>query len=77
MRTYDDIIFAQNNIKHEWIQENHSNLIKNIIRGLYLQLNPYSETKLIRCISGSVLDVYVDLRIKSKTFGSWGPVVII
>ena len=77
MRTYDDILFTKNNIKHKWIQENHSKSNKkNIIRGLHLQLSPYSETKLIRCISGSVLDIYVDLRIRSKTFGSWGSCVL-
>ena len=72
MRTFDDAIFRENGINRKWVQENHSRSeIKGIIRGLHFQLPPYSETKLVRCIRGSVLDVYVDLREGSNTFGKW------
>jgi dTDP-4-dehydrorhamnose 3,5-epimerase len=55
-----------------WVQENHSRSEKKaIIRGLHFQLPPYAETKLVRCIRGAVLDVFVDLRLGSSTFGKW------
>ena len=73
MRTFDALIFEKLGLNFQWVQENHSKSIKkNIIRGLHLQLPPFSETKLIRCINGKILDVFVDLRKDSKTFGKWG-----
>ena len=59
-------------IKDEFVQENNS-FSKNIntIRGLHLQLNPYQQSKLITVINGSILDVFVDLRKNSKTFGKY------
>lgn len=75
MRTFDINIFRNAGIERNWVQENHSRSDKkNIIRGLHLQLPPYSETKLIRCIRGAVLDVFVDLRKNSPTFGNWDSV---
>lgn len=72
MRTYDQQIFSASGIDREWVQENHSRTEKKgIIRGLHFQLPPYAETKLIRCIRGSVYDVFVDLRKDSVTFGRW------
>ena len=41
------------------------------IRGLHMQLSPFSENKIIRCIKGQIFDVAVDLRKDSKTFGKW------
>ncbi len=72
MRTYDKEIFARNGIDREWLQENHSRTEKaGTIRGLHFQLNPCSETKLVRCIRGRIYDVAVDLRKGSETFGKW------
>jgi dTDP-4-dehydrorhamnose 3,5-epimerase len=72
MRTYDKEIFVQNNLDRDWLQENHSRSEqKGTIRGLHFQMPPYCETKLIRCIKGAILDVFVDLRILSKSFGQW------
>lgn len=72
MRTFDDSIFKDNGLERKWIQENHSRSEeKGIIRGLHFQLPPFTETKLVRCIKGAVLDVFVDLRKDSKTFGQW------
>jgi dTDP-4-dehydrorhamnose 3,5-epimerase len=75
MRTYDIQLFKELGIDREWVQENHSRSEeKGIIRGLHFQLHPFSETKLVRCITGAVLDVYVDLRKDSRTFGQWGSI---
>ena len=72
MRAFDDKIFAAAGLKFEWVQENHSRSERNdIIRGLHFQLPPYSETKLVRCIKGAIMDVFVDLRYNSETFGQW------
>ena len=54
-----------------FVQDNESKSNKGVIRGLHFQKPPYAQTKLIRCISGSILDVVVDLRINSKTFGKF------
>ena len=72
MRTFDDIILEEKGLGRNWVQENHSRSEeKGIVRGLHFQLPPYSETKMVRCINGSVLDVFVDLRKDSETFGQW------
>jgi len=72
MRTFDDTIFKEFGMDRKWVQENHSRSEEaGIIRGLHFQLPPFSETKLVRCIKGKVLDVFVDLRKGSKTFGEW------
>ncbi len=72
MRTFDTKFFKENDLERNWLQENHSRSEqKGIIRGLHFQLPPFTETKLVRCINGAVLDVFVDLRKDSKTFGQW------
>jgi len=72
MRTFDKSLFQEAGIDREWVQENHSRSEqKGILRGLHFQLPPFSETKLVRCIRGAVLDVFVDLRKDSETFGKW------
>ena len=72
MRTYDAGLFKLNGLHREWVQENHSRSEeKGIIRGLHFQIEPFSETKLIRCIKGIIFDVAIDLRRNSPTFGKW------
>ncbi|GAP42348.1 dTDP-4-dehydrorhamnose 3,5-epimerase [Lentimicrobium saccharophilum] len=72
MRAYDLDFFESNGLHRQWVQENHSRTdIKGTIRGLHFQLPPFSETKLVRCIQGAILDVFVDLRKNSTTFGQW------
>lgn len=58
-------------IKHLFVQDNESKSQKNVLRGLHYQLPPYAQGKLIRVISGSVLDIAVDIRRNSPTFGKW------
>lgn len=77
MRTFDDILFKEKGLDFKWVQENHSKSErKGILRGLHLQLPPFSETKLIRAIRGEALDVFVDLRKDSPTFGQWDSILI-
>jgi dTDP-4-dehydrorhamnose 3,5-epimerase len=71
MRTFDALLFNEviPNLNKEWKQVNHShNSKKGTFRGLHYQNPPFQETKLIRCISGSVIDFALDLRKNSNTF---------
>lgn len=54
-----------------FVQDNHSYSLKGVLRGLHYQFLPYPQGKLVRCISGKIFDVVVDIRKKSKTFGQW------
>ncbi len=56
-------------IKDRFVQDNESLSYKNVLRGLHFQLPPYAQAKLIRVIKGSILDVAVDLRQNSSTYG--------
>ena len=60
----------------KFVQDNHSFSSKNTLRGLHYQLNPFAQGKLVRVIEGKVLDVAVDLRSNSKTFGHWESVIL-
>ena len=72
MRTYDRNFFQLNGLDREWLQENHSRSEKKgIIRGMHFQLAPFTEGKLVRCIKGAILDVFIDLRQNSESFGQW------
>ena len=52
-----------------FVQDNESKSTKGVLRGLHYQLPPYTQAKLVRVIKGSVLDVAVDIRKSSPTFG--------
>ncbi len=57
-------------ITHGWVQENQSlSLRKGTIRGLHFQKSPFAQAKLVRVVRGAVLDVCVDIRPGSATFG--------
>lgn len=55
--------------KISFVQDNESQSSKGVLRGLHFQKPPYDQAKLVRCIEGSILDVAVDIRNSSKTFG--------
>lgn len=63
--------FEANGIDTDFVQQNCSVSVKNVLRGLHYQLNPYSQGKLIQVISGEIYDVAVDLRKGSPTFKQW------
>lgn len=52
-----------------FVQDNEAKSTKGVLRGLHYQLPPYAQSKLVRCIQGSILDVIIDIRPKSSTFG--------
>ena len=55
----------------DFVQDNESKSYKGVIRGLHFQAPPFEQTKLVRCVSGNILDVAVDLRTNSKTYGKF------
>ncbi len=60
--------FRDLGITHEWAQDNHSRSTRGVLRGLHFQTRP-GQAKLVRCARGSILDVIVDLRRGSPTYG--------
>ena len=54
-----------------FLQDNHSKSSIGVMRGLHYQLNPFAQGKLVRCISGEIYDVAVDIRSDSPTFGKY------
>jgi dTDP-4-dehydrorhamnose 3,5-epimerase len=54
-----------------FVQDNESKSAYGVIRGLHYQLNPFAQTKLIRVVSGKIIDIALDLRRNSPTFGSY------
>jgi len=63
--------FADYGISESFVQDNESRSQKNVLRGLHYQLEPYAQGKLVRVISGAVLDIALDIRPQSATFGKW------
>jgi dTDP-4-dehydrorhamnose 3,5-epimerase len=64
-------IFSDKGISHEFVQDNQAKSGYGVIRGLHYQMNPYAQTKLLRVIEGAILDVVVDLRKGSPTYGRY------
>ena len=72
-RNYDVQIAKDLGFHRDWVQENLSySKDKGTLRGLHFQRKPFTETKLVRLITGRVFDVFVDIRKESSTFGKWG-----
>ncbi|MBS1753978.1 MAG: dTDP-4-dehydrorhamnose 3,5-epimerase [Ferruginibacter sp.] len=67
--SYNENNFKAEGIDIKFVQDNQSKSSYGVIRGLHYQLAPYAQTKLIRVLSGVILDVVVDLRKGSPTFG--------
>ena len=67
--TYNENIFREQGIDIRWVQDNQSSSAYGVIRGLHYQLPPFAQAKLIRVIRGKILDVVVDIRKGSSTYG--------
>lgn len=74
--SYNSESFEKNGISDLFVQDNQSKSQKDVLRGLHFQLPPYAQAKLVRVIQGGVLDVALDLRKESKTYGEYFSVVI-
>lgn len=70
METFNEAAFAKaTGVKPHFVQDNESRSRAGVLRGLHLQAAPHAQAKLVRVIQGAVLDVCVDVRTNSATFG--------
>ena len=67
--SYNENTFAAEGVTITFVQDNQAQSSYGVIRGLHYQLNPHAQTKLIRALSGTILDVAVDIRKGSPTYG--------
>ena len=67
--SYNEATFQQEGVSFRWVQDNQSSSGYGVVRGLHFQLPPHAQTKLVRVLSGSILDVVVDIRKGSPTYG--------
>jgi dTDP-4-dehydrorhamnose 3,5-epimerase len=72
--SYNEEKFRQLGIDFRFLQDNESKSAKGVLRGLHFQVPPYQQGKLVRVIKGKVLDVAVDLRRSSGTYGEWAAI---
>ncbi len=70
LESYNQRVMAELDIRANFVQDNHSYSTRNVVRGLHYQVQ-HPQGKLIRVIVGEVLDIVVDLRRSSHTFGKW------
>ena len=70
LESYSERVFADLGIHERFVQDNHSYSKRGVLRGLHYQVQK-PQGKLVRVVSGEVLDVFLDLRRKSPTFGRW------
>lgn len=69
--SYQRKAFAEAGITTDFVQDNEARSTRGILRGLHYQVPPYAQAKLVRVVHGEVLDVVVDLRETSPTYGKW------
>jgi len=67
--SYNENTFAAEGVTITFVQDNQAQSSYGVIRGLHYQLNPHAQTKLIRVLSGTILDVAVDIRKGSPAYG--------
>jgi dTDP-4-dehydrorhamnose 3,5-epimerase len=74
--SYNQDKFKEAGVDVNFVQDNESRSMKNVLRGLHFQKPPYTQGKLVRVMHGSVLDVAVDLRKDSETYGKWASIIL-
>jgi dTDP-4-dehydrorhamnose 3,5-epimerase len=67
--SYNARTFSNEGINYTFVQDNQARSVYGVVRGLHYQLHPYAQTKLIRVLEGTILDVVVDMRVGSPTMG--------
>jgi len=75
LETWSESAFKDAGIAAKFVQDNHSRSAQGVLRGLHYQIK-HPQGKLVRCTSGEVFDVAVDMRQSSKQFGQWFGVVL-
>lgn len=74
--SYNQERFRETGIDVYFAQDNQSKSMKNVLRGLHFQNPPFEQGKLVRVLKGAVLDVAVDIRKASSTYGKWNSVIL-
>jgi dTDP-4-dehydrorhamnose 3,5-epimerase len=67
--SYNENIFKADGVDTRWVQDNQSSSTYGVVRALHYQLPPFAQTKLVRVLRGKILDVVVDIRKGSSTYG--------
>ena len=67
--SYNKNVFEAGGITFNFVQDNQASSVFGVIRGLHYQMNPYAQTKLIRVLSGKIIDAVIDLRKNSPYRG--------
>jgi dTDP-4-dehydrorhamnose 3,5-epimerase len=75
VETWREDAWSAHGVPNDFVQDNHSRSRRGTVRGIHFQTHP-GQGKLVRCARGAVLDVVVDLRRGSPTFGEWESVVL-
>jgi dTDP-4-dehydrorhamnose 3,5-epimerase len=75
LESYNERVFVEAGIRERFVQDNHSLSTRSVVRGLHYQVRQV-QGKLVRVIVGEILDVVVDLRRSSPTFGRWSSVLL-
>jgi dTDP-4-dehydrorhamnose 3,5-epimerase len=70
LESYNERVLAEMGLRHRFVQDNHSYSTHNVVRGLHYQVRQ-PQGKLVRAVTGEILDVVVDLRKSSPSFGRW------
>ena len=70
LETFREDLFSEEvGAEIKFVQDNESESLKGVLRGLHFQIPPFAQSKLVRVVKGSVLDIAVDIRSNSKTYG--------
>ncbi len=76
LETWNKETFNNAGVPYDFVQDNQSGSVKDVVRGLHFQLPPYEQGKLVRVLAGAVLDIAVDLRKKEPTYGMYFAMVL-
>jgi dTDP-4-dehydrorhamnose 3,5-epimerase len=74
--SYNQNLFTKKIGDFKFVQDNESKSFKGVLRGLHFQKPPFEQAKLVRCIEGEILDVALDLRKNSSTYGKYEKVIL-
>jgi len=69
--TYDADKFKEAGLPTEWVKDNHSHSREFVLRGMHWQIEPYAQDKFVRVVRGKAVDVAVDIRKNSPTYGKF------
>lgn len=69
--SFNENKYIEAGINYKWVQDNQSKSSYGVVRGLHYQIEPFAQTKLVRVLQGRIIDIAVDIRKESPTFGRW------